>query len=197
MPSDRDALLSQLEARLSEIIDADTITAVTDADLSSLRKQHLKQLCAHFRLDFGGNKNDMKDRLRRFREDRPPTPPPEERKQPAIPFRPQSPSTYAEVTAQGRATGKSVSSPRSIAAVKAVDNMESEASLAEENIFLEGELMDQPGTTDNTATEMGLSAPQIQDLLTSPHFTTAVTTQIQQAIQHTFQPNNMPLIGLI
>ena len=100
MPSERDALLTQLEARLSELIDADSVAAVTDAGLSSLRKPHLKQLCAHFRLDFGGNKNDMKDRLRMFRDGRPATPPPEERKQPALPLLHTSLLTYAAATAQ-------------------------------------------------------------------------------------------------
>ena len=180
MPSERDVLLTQLKVRLSKLIDTDSIAAVTDADLSSLRKPQLKQLCAHFRLDFGGNKNNMKDRLRVFCDGKPATPPPEERKQPALPLLPMSPLTYAAAAAPAIGPGESLSTtPRSIAAVNAVDDLEAEARLEVENAFIEGEPTDHPDTAATTTIGEGLSSRRVQHILTSP---TAVATQVKRAV---------------
>ena len=179
------------------MISINRISAVTDADISDFRQLQLEELCAHFGLDARGTVKALSRRLRDLRDGPPSTPPPEERKQPALLLPPTSPQTYAAVAAgappaaQDDSDIKTTASPRTIAAVHAVDTLESDSSLAVDNSFIEGDSQDLPGSA--TAPWKSQSSVNLQQVLVSPLFTTHVSNIVQQS----FRDDNMHLIGVI
>ena len=191
MPSKKEELRHRRQARLDDLIAIDDISAVTDADLSFFRQRQLQDLCTHFHLDVRGTVEALSRRLRDQRDGKPSTPPPEENKQPALPASPAPHQTYAAVAAgtpaealDGNGLNTTTASPRTIAAVQAVDTLEDASSLAVENSFIEGDLQDLPGTTTATSSAPHPYDPLLQ-LLASPRLTTRISDV------------NMPLVDVI
>ena len=191
MPSktNKEDIRRRRQDRLSELISINRISAVTDADISDFRQRQLEELCAHFGLDARGTVKVLSRRLRDLRDGPPSTPPPEERKQPALLLPPTSPQTYAAVAAGAPAAAqedsdvKTTASPRTIAAVHAVDTLESDSSLAVDNSFIEGDFQDLPGSA--TAPWKSQSSVNLQQVLASPLFTTHVSNIVQWELEST------------
>ena len=137
--------------------------------------------------------------LRDRRDGKPSTPPPEERKQPALLMPLMTLRTYAAAAAGAPLTAPggsdmtaTTASPRTIAAVQAADDLEEDCSLAVDNSFLERDSKDLPGSATAPSTQLHPS-DRSRQLLDSPR----LTTRISDVVLKSFQGDNMPLADII